>query len=51
MRLKYVLCFLVDSTDNDAASDSTLKGKLPELRELLANDMPSHAIEQANQEV
>ena len=28
-----------------------LKDELPELRGSLANDIPSHAIEQANQEV
>ena len=47
----FQLIVLISVQDNDTASGSTLKDKLPELREPLANDIPSHAIEQANQEV
>ena len=46
-----MLCLLISVQDNDAAGGSTLKNKLPEIRESLASDIPSCAIGQANQEV
>ena len=42
---------LMSIQDDDAAGGNTSKDKLPELRESLANDIPSLAIKQANQEV
>ena len=45
---------LVDCTDKCTGQwhcGSTSKGELPEPRGSLANDIPFHAIEQANQEV
>ena len=48
--------FILDTSSTDKCigrwcCGSTLKDELPELRESLANDIPSCAIAQANQEV
>ena len=57
MRLKCTFHFItelivpISVQDDGVTCGSTSKGKLRELRGSLANDIPSCAIEQANQEV
>ena len=46
----YLLIVLISVQDDGDGCESTSKDELPQPRGSLANNIPSHAIEQANQE-